>query len=39
MIGREAYHNPYLLAEMGQFGTPNRFEIMQQMMPYIHQRG
>ncbi|RZF50222.1 tRNA dihydrouridine(20/20a) synthase DusA [Acinetobacter halotolerans] len=41
MIGREAYHNPYLLAEMGQLWdleAPNRFEIMQQMMPYIHQR-
>ncbi|WP_423753260.1 tRNA dihydrouridine(20/20a) synthase DusA [Acinetobacter beijerinckii] len=41
MIGREAYHNPYLLAEMGQLWDlqqPNRFEIMQQMMPYIHQR-
>ena len=41
MIGREAYHNPYLLAEMGQLWNvdmPNRFEIMQQMMPYIQQR-
>ncbi|MBH2002660.1 MAG: tRNA dihydrouridine(20/20a) synthase DusA [Moraxellaceae bacterium] len=41
MIGREAYHNPYLLAEMGQlwnFEAPNRFDIMQQMLPYIHQR-
>ncbi len=41
MIGREAYHNPYLLAEMGQLwnlAAPDRFEIMQQMMPYIHQR-
>ncbi|MDF2418875.1 tRNA dihydrouridine(20/20a) synthase DusA [Acinetobacter beijerinckii] len=41
MIGREAYHNPYLLAEMAQLWDlqqPNRFEIMQQMMPYIHQR-
>lgn len=41
MIGREAYHNPYLLAEMGQLWNleaPDRFEIMQQMMPYIHQR-
>lgn len=41
MIGREAYHNPYLLAEMGQLwnlDAPDRFEIMQQMMPYIHQR-
>ena len=41
MIGREAYHNPYLLAEMGQLWNleaVDRFEIMQQMMPYIHQR-
>nr|WP_171495322.1 tRNA dihydrouridine(20/20a) synthase DusA [Acinetobacter colistiniresistens] len=41
MIGREAYHNPYLLAEMGQLWNlqaPDRFEIMQQMMPYIQQR-
>ena len=41
MIGREAYHNPYLLAEMGQLWNleaPNRFDIMQQMMPYIYQR-
>ena len=41
MIGREAYHNPYLLAEMGQLWNleaPDRFDIMQQMMPYIQQR-
>lgn len=41
MIGREAYHNPYLLAELGQLWnltTPDRFDIMRQMMPYIHQR-
>ncbi|WP_180055339.1 MULTISPECIES: tRNA dihydrouridine(20/20a) synthase DusA [unclassified Acinetobacter] len=41
MIGREAYHNPYLLAELGHFWNlplPDRFEIMQQMMPYIAQR-
>ncbi|WP_269914894.1 tRNA dihydrouridine(20/20a) synthase DusA [Acinetobacter sp. HY1485] len=41
MIGREAYHNPYLLAELGQLwhlDAPNRFDIMQQMMPYIEQR-
>lgn len=41
MIGREAYHNPYLLAELGQLwnlDAPDRFDIMQQMMPYIHQR-
>lgn len=41
MIGREAYHNPYLLAELGKlngFEAPDRFEIMQQMLPYIQQR-
>ncbi|MEB3753639.1 tRNA dihydrouridine(20/20a) synthase DusA [Acinetobacter sp. MD2(2019)] len=41
MIGREAYHNPYLLAELGQLwqlDLPNRFDIMQQMLPYIEQR-
>lgn len=42
MIGREAYHNPYLLAELGQAlwqRTPlSRFEIMQKMLPYIEQR-
>lgn len=41
MIGREAYHNPYLLAELGQLWNlemPNRFEIMDQMMPYIAKR-
>ena len=41
MIGREAYHNPYLLAELGQLWNleaPDRFEIMVQMLPYIEQR-
>ena len=41
MIGREAYHNPYLLAELSQLWNleaPDRFEIMQQMLPYIAQR-
>ena len=41
MIGRGAYHNPYLLAELGelwQLDAPNRFEIMAQMMPYFEQR-
>lgn len=41
MIGREAYHNPYLLAELGQLwqlDLPDRFEIMQDMMPYIEGR-
>lgn len=41
MIGREAYHNPYLLAELGQLWSleaPDRFDIMAQMMPYIAKR-
>ncbi len=41
MIGREAYHNPYLLAEMGQLWkleAPDRFDIIEQMLPYIHHR-
>lgn len=41
MIGREAYHNPYLLAELGQLwqlDLPNRFDIMETMLPYIEQR-
>lgn len=41
MIGREAYHNPYLLAELGQLWNleaPDRFEIMSEMMPYIAKR-
>ncbi|MFW1923019.1 tRNA dihydrouridine(20/20a) synthase DusA [Acinetobacter geminorum] len=41
MIGREAYHNPYLLAELGQLWNleaPDRFDIMEQMLPYIEQR-
>ncbi|MFB2538685.1 MULTISPECIES: tRNA dihydrouridine(20/20a) synthase DusA [unclassified Acinetobacter] len=42
MIGREAYHNPYLLAELGQalwqLPAVNRFDIMHKMLPYIEQR-
>ena len=41
MIGREAYHNPYLLAELGQLWNlqaPDRFDIMAEMMPYIAKR-
>jgi tRNA-dihydrouridine synthase A len=38
MIGREAYHNPYFLAELEQefFGTPlpDRFEICEKMVAY-----
>jgi tRNA-dihydrouridine synthase A len=39
MVGRAAYHNPYLLAELAyaQHGTalPNRADIWQQMQAYI----
>jgi tRNA-dihydrouridine synthase A len=41
MIGRAAYHDPYLLAQcmtLWQQTPPDRFEIMQQFMPYIQQR-
>lgn len=41
MIGRAAYHNPYLLAEcmtLWQHTPPDRFEIMQQFVPYIELR-
>jgi tRNA-dihydrouridine synthase A len=41
MLGREAYHNPYLLAHVDQrlFGdahtTPTRAETLQRLRPYI----
>jgi tRNA-dihydrouridine synthase A len=40
MIGREAYHNPYFLAELeARFGTgqapPERHDIVRQMLPYV----
>ncbi len=41
MIGREAYHNPYILAELGQLWNltaPDRFDIMAQMLPYMQMR-
>lgn len=41
MIGREAYHNPWLLAEIHQTmggQLPSRFDIMMQMFPYLEQR-
>lgn len=43
MIGREAYHNPYLLAEADRtlFGdehaVPSRAEVIEQMIPYIER--
>lgn len=43
MIGREAYHNPYLLTEAERliFGTENvesRHEIIARLMPYIEKQ-
>ncbi|PMH44357.1 tRNA dihydrouridine(20/20a) synthase DusA [Vibrio sp. 10N.286.49.B3] len=44
MIGREAYHNPYILAEADQLiyglDTPivKRSEVVAQMLPYIEQQ-
>ncbi|MGI9220460.1 MAG: tRNA dihydrouridine(20/20a) synthase DusA [Woeseiaceae bacterium] len=42
MIGREAYHNPYFLAELEkhfnpEWSTPTRHEIVEQMLPYIER--
>ena len=44
MIGREAYHNPYILAEVDQrlFGDdspiPSRIEVYQQFIQYVEQQ-
>ncbi len=41
MIGRAAYHNPYLLAEAGArdgHQLPNRLEIMHLYLPYLEQQ-
>ncbi|HOO51862.1 MAG TPA: tRNA-dihydrouridine synthase, partial [Alphaproteobacteria bacterium] len=42
MIGREAYQNPWYLAELEHkfFGTPlpDRFEIIEKMSHYIEER-
>lgn len=41
MIGRAAYHDPYLLAQcmdLWQQPRPDRIEIMQEFIPYIDQR-
>ena len=40
MIGREAYHNPYFLAELEKhrnpnFQLPDRDDIVEKMIPYI----
>lgn len=41
MVGRAAYHDPYLLAQcmqLWQQTPPDRFAIMQQFLPYMEQR-
>lgn len=43
MIGREAYHHPYILVDMERvlFGSsegPTRFEVIQAMRPYVEDQ-
>lgn len=44
MLGREAYHNPYILSEMDQryfnddHPIPSRHDIVDTMLPYIQQQ-
>ena len=44
MLGREAYHNPYILADVDQrffndsHSIPSRLQIVQQLIPYIEQQ-
>ena len=44
MMGREAYQNPYILAEVDQriFGatheTPSRYAVIEQLIPYIQEQ-
>jgi len=42
MIGRQAYHQPYFLAELEQhfrpdWELPSRHDIVEQMLPYVDQ--
>ena len=42
MIGREAYQNPYFLAELEEhlredWAKPTRHEVVEQMLPYIER--
>jgi tRNA-dihydrouridine synthase A len=42
MIGREAYQNPYFLAELEEhlrkdWAKPTRHDVVEQMLPYIEQ--
>lgn len=43
MIGREAYHNPYSLADLGarfyDHSAPSREDIAMAMIPYMEQQG
>jgi tRNA-dihydrouridine synthase A len=44
MMGREVYHNPYILAELDKtlYGTDTplltRKQILQQLMPYVEDQ-
>ena len=44
MVGREAYHNPYILAEVDRrffdsdTPTPSRLEVYQQFLHYVEQQ-
>ncbi len=44
MIGREAYHNPYILADVDSrfYGdtaaAPTRHQILEKMLPYVRQQ-
>jgi len=43
MIGREAYHNPYFLAELEQhhnpgWQSPDRRDVVERMIPYIEEQ-
>ncbi|WP_341502044.1 tRNA dihydrouridine(20/20a) synthase DusA [Gallaecimonas sp. GXIMD4217] len=44
MVGREAYQNPYLLAEIDQalydaeHAPVSRFEVVRQMLPYVERQ-
>jgi tRNA-dihydrouridine synthase A len=42
MIGREAYHNPYFLAQLEEhlnpdWSKPSRRDVVEQMLPYIER--
>ena len=43
MIGRQAYHQPYFLAELeahlnAGWRAPSRYDVVEQMLPYIDAR-